>query len=357
MKKTLITLCLGLLLASCSNASSSSASSFSLDISASSSEALLSSLEPSASTSEQSQTSSLLSSDLEDSSSSDDISLSSESSDEETYTVTYSESEFYRIEGLKEKYGEGEQVTFKIILLDGNHKIYGVTDQDMELTQADDGTYGFKMPKRDVILAVHISSITSSYKVNYDIGSRSTPKPLSDPKDILKALTLASGDDLLYGVADPVSVYGGGSGGSAASYDSEGSLVQEDSKWSKGDMLKIGNTSSYGGVTFKLNRLVTQIAFKGFTTDDTMKITISDASPAIVDNSESSSAEPPSTGKLTINGKGANDMPLATKESVEKADELSYYVIDLPFQSSSLRLDCAVKKAFYITEVRFGDKA
>ena len=341
MKKIMIPLCLGLLLASCSDSSSSS----------------LSSAESSAFFSEQSQISSILSSSLEDSSSSEKISLSSESSSAETYSVTYSESEFYRLEGLKDRYEEGEQVAFKIILLDDNHKIYGVTDQDMELAQADDGTYSFEMPKRDVILAVHIHSIASSYKVNYDIGSRSTPKSLAEPKDILKALTLASGDDLLYGIADPVSIYGGGSGGASSGRDSGGSLAQEDTKWSKGDMLKIGNTSIYGGVTFKLNRLVTQIAFKGFTTNDTMKITISDASPVIADGSESSSAEPPSTGKLTINGKGAIDMPLATKESVEKADELSYYVIDLPFQSSSLRLDCAVKKAFYITEVRFGDKA
>lgn len=80
----------------------------------------------------------------------------------EYYTVTSSKGDGYKVEGLAEKYIEGDEVSFTVLISDETKEINKVLANDDLLTPIIDNNYKFIMPGKDVNISVYLKDIITN---------------------------------------------------------------------------------------------------------------------------------------------------------------------------------------------------
>lgn len=253
----------------------------------------------------------------------------------EKFTISYSPSENYKVNGLKDSYSYDEQVTFSIELLNENFVVKEVKANEDILSTDGKGKYTFKMPHKNVILniALENKAITNNsctYNVIYDLGSGKTAKQLTTSEAILNSLSQEGEETIISNISSFEYIYGGGNGG------------RGDTLWVSNNMLKVGTTSKYGSLTIELTKSVDSIVITGYIHQTKTKIKVGDSLSSdwlgeTLDNK---------TTEVTC-----SDMTVIDKTNVESNNVSS---VKVKFESTkSLKIAVTGKGPLYITSLTF----
>ena len=244
-----------------------------------------------------------------------------------TYSVSVEQKEGFSVIGLDEKYAAGRSVNFTINVTDLTKQIDEVKANGNILTPVSGKNYKFTMPEVDVTITITLKEKTVNtpteagsvavYDVVYDLNGSKQAKKLETAEDILKALVLASGDNIIESVSSFSNVFGGGKGGSG------------ETAWLTGDLLKLGTTSVTGGLILNLNTEVNCIKITGYVHKSSCKIQVNETSLAgSVHNMNVISKDALNTNQtstITINFDTASEI------SIEVLNAVALYITSIEF--------------------------
>lgn len=131
--------------------------------------------------------------------------------------------------------------------------------------------------------------LTATYDIRYDLGEGKRAKPITTKEELRQVFVLRDGVDLLKDVDEPISVYGGGSGG------------RGETAWYRGDMLKLGTTNVVGQIVLHFKESISHLDLWGYATAEKAELQIGDAK----NDGE----------RVMISG---HDMTLVSKESIKE---------------------------------------
>lgn len=268
-----------------------------------------------------------------------DVTINVYDNSEPTYKVHLEDNVDYSISTLNDEYYEGDEVAFSVTLLNDQKVIKEVKADDIILTSTDGTNYKFIMPSKDVFLTVTLEDkiipnpqeSTANYDIIYDLGERKTAKLLESNEILFNTFNYKGQEtSIIQSVANFEYIYGGGHGG------------RGDTKWVKGNMLKLGTQSVNGYFTLNLSFYVNKVTIKGFTSGNTDKLRVGDASSTdwngdTLDNK---------TSEIVCDG-----LAIANKENIEQNLETS---ITVEFEKTNNLKISSIKNPIYITGVEFG---
>ena len=95
------------------------------------------------------------------------------------FSVSYTESEDYEVNGLQAEYAPGETVTFTVTVKNSAKEISSVRVNNARISPNDNGSYSFEMPEEDVTLRITLSdkvapTLAASYSGRTVVGEKLT---------------------------------------------------------------------------------------------------------------------------------------------------------------------------------------
>ena len=266
----------------------------------------------------------------------------------QSHSLTVTTSTAYQITSLKEQYKERETVTLSILMTDNTKEITKVTANGKILEASSGTTYKFSMPGENVKIEITLKDkdvitppIVATKDYYYDIIYTLPGKTAVSFTDVTQAYNVfrfnGTKENIISGVSNITSVYGGGRGGSG------------DTIWYGGDMLKIGTTSAAGSITLELTQNVTGVIITGYVTNNGCNIRVGDSESTIW----SGNGDDGKTALVTA--KDDYSMTVASKETVEAGMTSTIQINFESTDSITISTEKSGSKYYvlYITSIEF----